>query len=151
LIEEDMGLLRTFIAALLVSGIVSIAAFRPVQIHAQMEHGGMHMDEQMAAQHLLMATYAQAQAKINEALQKGNAGTVEAETRKLLATIPDLRKLTPHKNRKGHKAIGLIAAAFERELKTTAARAAKRDLAGAGKAFEKVVEKCAACHARFRD
>lgn len=146
-----MSLMRTIIAAALITGVVSIAVFRPVPVSAQMEHGGMHMDEQMAAQHRLMALYAQASARINASLQKGDAGTVETETRKLLATIPELKKLTPHKNRKGQKAIGRIAAAFEAELKTTAARAAKRDLAGAGKAFGKAEKKCAACHARFRD
>ena len=111
----------------------------------------MHAEEHMAAQHSLMATYAQAQAKINEALQKGDAAVVKAETRKLLATIPELKKITPHKNRNGQKAIIRIAAAFEADLKTTAERIGKRDFAGAGKSFGKAEEKCSACHAKFRD
>jgi cytochrome c556 len=143
--------MRTIIVAALITGVVSIAVFRPVPARAQMEHGGMHMDEPMAAQHRLMAIYAQALAKINAALQKGDAALVKTETRKMLATIPELKKLTPHKNRKGQKAIGRIAAAFEADLKTTSARAAKRDLAGAREAFRKAEEKCAACHAKFRD
>jgi cytochrome c556 len=143
--------MRTIIAAALITGIVSITGFRPVPVSAQMQHGRMHMDESMAAQHRLMAFYTQASARINASLQKGDAGTVETETRKLLATIPELKKVTPHKNRKGQKAIGRIAAAFEADLKTTAARAAKRDLVGARKAFGKAEEECAACHAKFRD
>lgn len=111
----------------------------------------MHAEEHMAAQHSLMATYAQAQAKINEALQKGDAAVVKAETRKLLATIPELKKVTPHKNIKGQNTIERIAAAFEADLKITAAKAAKRDLAGSGKSFGKAEEKCSACHAKFRD
>lgn len=143
--------MRTVIAAALITGIVSIADFCPVQVHAQMEHSGMHAEEHMAGQHRLMATYAQAQAKINEALQKGDAAVVKAETRKLLATIPELKKITPHKNRKGQKAIIRIAAAFEADLKTTAERIGKQDFTGAGKAFGKAEGKCSACHAKFRD
>jgi len=143
--------MRMIIASTLISGIVSFTVFRPVPVHALMEHSGMHAEVHMAAQHRLMATYAQAQAKIKEALEKANAEVVQNEIKKLLATIPELRKVTPHKNRKGQKAIERIAAAFEADLKTTAARAAKRDLAGARKAFGKVEEKCAACHAKFRD
>jgi len=143
--------MKMIIATALISAIVSFTGFRPVPLYARTEHSGMHEEEHMAAQHRLMAMYAQSQTKINEALQQGDAAAVRAETSKLLATIPELRKVTPHKNRKGQKAIGRIAAAFEAELKTTAARAAKRDLAGAGKAFGKAEKKCAACHARFRD
>jgi cytochrome c556 len=143
--------MRTIIAVALITGVVSIAVFRPVPARALMEHGGMHMDEQMAAQHRLMALYAHASARINASLQKGDAGTVETETRKLLATIPELKKLTPHKNRKEQKAIGRIAAAFEADLNNTAAKAAKRDLAGARAAFGRATEKCSACHAKFRD
>ncbi len=143
--------MRTSIAAALITGLISFIGFRLVPVHAHMEHSGMHAEEHMAAQHSLMATYAQAQAKINEALQKGDAAVVKAETRKLLATIPELKKVTPHKNLKGQKAIGRIAAAFEADLKITAAKAAKRDLAGAGKSFEKAEGKCSACHAKFRD
>jgi hypothetical protein len=139
------------IAKALITGIVSISAFRPVPVHAQMEHSGMHTEKHMAAQHRLMATYAQAQAKINEALQKGDAAVVKAETRKLLATIPELKKITPHKYRKGQKAIGEIAAAFEADMKTTLVRIGKRDFAGSGKSFGKAEEKCSACHEKFRD
>jgi hypothetical protein len=92
--------MRTFIATALITGVVSITAFLPVPVHAHMEHSGMHAEEHMAAQHSLMATYAQAQAKISEALQKADAAVVENETRKLLATIPELKKIKPHKNRK---------------------------------------------------
>ena len=116
-----------------------------------MEHNAMHAEEHMATQHSLMAMYAQAQAKINEALQKGDTAVVKAETRKLLATIPELKKITPHKNRNGQKAIGQIAAAFEAELKTTLVRIGKRDFAGAGKSFGKAEGKCSECHAKFRD
>jgi cytochrome c556 len=44
-----------------------------------------------------------------------------------------------------------IVDAFEADLKITAAKAAKRDLAGSGKSFGKAEEKCSACHAKFRD
>jgi DNA topoisomerase IB len=98
-----------------------------------------------------MALYAQTQAKINESLQKEDDRTIEAETRKILATIPELKKLTPHKNRKGQKAMQRIADAFAADLKTTAERVGNRDFAGAREAFRKAEEKCSACHTRFRD
>jgi cytochrome c556 len=116
-----------------------------------MDHRGMHADEPMAAQHRLMALYAQTQANINESLQKKDAGTIEAETRKILATSPELKKVTPHNNRKGQKAMWRIADAFAADLKTTVERVGKRDFAGAREAFRKAEEKCSACHAKFRD
>ena len=52
----------------------------------------------MAKLHKMMPMYARAQAKINAALEKEDAATVTQETRKILATIPDLKKAKPHKN-----------------------------------------------------
>lgn len=109
------------------------------------------MDKSMARQHRMMAMYAQAQAKINESLQKRDAVTVEAETRKILTTIPDLKKARPHKNFKERTEMARIAAAFEKDLKTTLARVKEKDFIRAEKAFKSAGEKCLACHAKFRD
>lgn len=140
---------RIILAA--IAGTIFAMYVQAVPVHGKMEHGGMHMDESMARQHRMMAMYAQAQAKINESLQKRDAKTVGAETRKILATIPDLKKARPHKNLKERTEMVRIAAAFENDLKTTVARSSKGDLVGARKAFNRAEEKCAACHAKFRD
>ena len=109
------------------------------------------MDEEMARQHRMMGMYAQAQAKIAGALEKRDAATVETETRKLLATIPDLKKAKPHKNLKERKIFQKIASAFEGDVKTTSALAKKRDFPGAKAAFTKAQKRCDECHAKFRD
>jgi cysteinyl-tRNA synthetase len=143
--------MRTSIVAALITGLISFICFRQVPVHAHMEHSGMHTDEPMAAQHRLMVLYAQSRTEINESLKKGDARAIEAETRKLLSTIPELKKVKSHKNRKSQKAMRRIAAAFEADLKTTAARAGTRDFAGARKAFRNAEERCSECHAKFRD
>lgn len=141
--------IRTVLAV--TAGLFSSMFAQAVPLHGGMEHDGMHMDESMARQHRMMAMYAQSQAKINESLQKQDAVTVEAETRKILATIPDLKKTRPHKNVKVRKEIIRIAAAFERDLKATVVNLNKRDFIGARKAFNRAEGKCSACHAKFRD
>ncbi|WP_246560137.1 cytochrome c [Geobacter grbiciae] len=95
--------------------------------------------------------YAQVQAKINSALERGDATTVEAEAGKIAATIPDLKKAKPHKNLKKIDTFKKIADAFSSEVTATAALAKKGDLAGANAAFKKAEGKCSECHAKFRD
>jgi len=143
--------MRKGIVLTVMAGLISSMYAHAVPVHEGMEHGGMHMDKSMARQHRMMAMYAQAQAKINESLQKRDTVTVEAETRKILTTIPDLKKARPHKNFKERTEMARIAAAFEKDLKTTLARVKERDFVKAGKAFKRAGEKCLACHAKFRD
>jgi len=143
--------MRISIVLAVIAGSFSVMNAQAVPAHGEMEHGGMHMDEPMARQHRMMAMYAQAQAGINESLQKRDAVSVETETRKILATIPDLKKAKPHKNLKEQNEMVRIAAAFEKDLKTTVVRVHKKDFVGAKQAFAKAQQKCAACHAKFRD
>ncbi|MBT1074209.1 cytochrome c [Geobacter grbiciae] len=119
--------------------------------HGVEKHGKNHSDAQMDRFHKMMPMYAQAQVKINGALQKGDAATVESEAEKILATIPDLKKAKPHKNLEKISTFKKIAAAFGSEVTATAALAKKGDLTGASAAFKKAEGKCNECHAEFRD
>lgn len=119
--------------------------------HGVEKHGKNHSDAQMDRFHKMMPMYAQAQAKINEALNKGDASAVEAGAQQILATIPDLKKSKPHKNLKKLGTFKIIADAFGMDVKTTADMAKKGDFVGAGAAFRKAEERCSECHAKFRD
>jgi len=141
---------KSIVLAVIAGSFTSMTA-HAVPVHGGMEHGGMHMDESMARQHRMMALYAESQAKIIESLEKRDALSVEAETRKILATIPELKKAKPHKNLNERKEMVRIAAAFENDLKTTLVRAHKKDFGGARQAFTRAQQKCSACHAKFRD
>lgn len=113
----------------------------------EMRHKG---DEQMQKLHHIMPMYAQAQAKINEALAKKDAETTKAETEKILATITDLKKAKPHKNLKEIEAFRKIAAAFAGDVKKTAVLAKNGDFVGATGAFQSAQGRCNECHAKFR-
>lgn len=119
--------------------------------HGVEKHGKHHRDAQMDRFHKMMPMYAQAQAKINEALNKGDAAAAEAEAQQILATIPDLKKSKPHKNLKKLGTFKKIADAFGTDVKTTADMAKKGDFVGARAAFRKAEERCNECHAKFRD
>lgn len=120
--------------------------------HEGEQHRKKHkVDPQMEKLHKMMPLYAQAQAKINEALEKRDAATVEAESGKILATTPDLKNIKPHKNLKQMKTLREIASAFEGDVKATAAGAKKGDFAAAKAAFTQAQKRCDACHAKFRD
>ena len=123
-----------------------------VYAHEGEKHQGRHKaDAQMERLHKMMPVYAQIQAKISEAIEKGDGAAVEAETGKILATTPDLKKAKPHKNLKELKTFRRIATAFEGEIKETAALAKKGDFTGARAAFANAQKKCDECHAKFRD
>lgn len=119
--------------------------------HEGEKHGTKHQDAQMDKFHKMMPMYAQVQANINSALEKGDAATVEAEAEKILTTIPDLKKSKPHKNLKKIGTFRKIADAFSAEVTATAALVKKGDIAGAKTAFKKAGERCNECHAKFRD
>ncbi|WP_298433504.1 cytochrome c [Geobacter sp.] len=119
--------------------------------HEGEKHGKKHQDARMERLHRMMPLYAQLQAKINGALEKGDAVTAEAEAEKMLATIPDLKNAKPHKSLKDIGTFRKIADAFGAEVTATAAMAKKGDIAGARSAFKKAEAKCNECHAKFRD
>lgn len=114
-------------------------------------HGKKHRDTRMDKLHRIMPMYAEAQTKINGALEKGDATIVEAEAGKIAETIPDLKKAKPHKNLKKIDTFKKIADAFGSKVTATVALAKKGDIAGAKTAFKKAEEKCNECHATFRD
>ncbi len=119
--------------------------------HEAEKHGKGHNEEaQMSELHRMMPVYAQAQAKINEALGKGDAKTVKTETGKIVAAIQDLKRAKPHKNPNELKQYREIALHFDKEVELTAELAGKGDLAGATAAFRRAGEKCDECHAKFR-
>ncbi|KIE44264.1 cytochrome c [Geobacter anodireducens] len=138
---------RTTLLAACILALIHGGAFA----HGEETHGKKHQDAQMDKFHKMMPMYAQVQAKINGALERKDAATVEAESEKILTTIPDLKKSTPHKNLKKIGTFREIADAFSAEVSATAALAKKGDIAGARTAFKDAGERCNECHAKFRD
>ncbi len=135
--------------------VITVTAFLLLPGVAFAQEGEKHMknhkqDVQMGKLHRMMPMYAQAQAKINDALEKGDASTVAKETRKILATIPDLKRAKPHKNLQELKAMGKIASAFEEDIRNTAALAKEKEFTKARVAFEKAQKRCNECHVKFR-
>lgn len=137
--------------AIMLAGCILVLLQGSAFAHEGEKHGEKHHDARMSKLHKMMPMYAQVQAKINGALERGDATTVEAEAGKIAATIPDLKKAKPHKNLKKIDTFKKIADAFSSEVTATAALAKKGDLARANAAFKKAEGKCSECHAKFRD
>jgi len=127
--------------------IVQASAFA----HEGEKHTKGHKNSQMDKLHKMMPMYTQAQSKIDEALINGDTATVKMETGKILATIPDLKKATPHKNHKQTATFRKLASAFGGDIKKTATLVKTGDLAGAKDAFQFAKLRCNECHAKFRD
>lgn len=120
--------------------------------HEGEKHSEGHEESaQMNKLHKMMPMYAQAQAKINEALTNGDAATIKEETGKILATIPDLKNAKPHKNMKQIATFRKIASAFAGDIKKTAVLAKTGDFGGAKDAFQVAQIRCDECHKKFRD
>lgn len=135
-------------AAIIISVILLIQGW--AFAHEGENHSSRKEDAQMGKLHKMMPMYAHAQAKINAALEKGDAATAEKEIGKILATTSDLKKAKPHKNLKELKAMRKTASAFEEDVRTTAAMVKKRDFSGAAVAFENAQRRCNECHVKFR-
>ena len=106
---------------------------------------------QMKKMHAIMPMFSVASAKLEAALDKGDAAAVEEEAGKIMAVLPDLKKSKPHKNAKQRKKFVELATHFEKTVASTLDLAKKGDFTGAKTAFKKAEEICAACHAKFRD
>ena len=135
---------------------ITIGAFLLLQRGAFAHEGEMHghghqADVQMQKLHAMMPMFAAEQLKAEAALEKGNPEAVGTEIGTMLAAVPDLRKSKPHKNLKHMKIFRSITARFERGLNDTVHLAKKGDFSGAKAAFRNVGERCAECHAKFRD
>lgn len=136
--------------------VMSVCAFLLIQGGAFAHEGEHHAkghkeDAQMDKLHKIMPMYAQAQAKINEALTNGDAATIKEETGKILATIPDLKNAKPHKNVEQIATFRKIASVFAGDVKKTAVLAKTGDFAGAKDAFQFAQMRCDECHKKFRD
>ena len=106
---------------------------------------------QMKKLHDMMPMFSVASARLEAALDKGDAAAAEAEAGKIMVALPDLKKSKPHKNVKERKKFVDLAIDFEKTVASTLDLAKKGDFAGAKTAFKKGEEICAACHAKFRD
>lgn len=114
------------------------------------EHHGAD-DALMTKLHGMMPLFAAASARLEAALDRGDAGVVAAEAATILQAVPDLKKTKPHKKVTRRNEYVALATELETGLKATVDRAGKGDFPGAKAAFGKVRETCTACHAAFRD
>lgn len=120
--------------------------------HGTEKHGKTTpADAQMKKLHAMMPMFSVASAKLEAAIEKGDAATVEVEAGKILKALPDLKKSKPHKNVNQRKKYVELATTLGMAINSTAHLAQKGDFAEAKTAFKKVEETCAACHAKFRD
>ena len=138
----------SIIAAGLVMALsaVSAAAFA----HGAEKHKTAPANAQMQRLHDMMPIYSSALANLEQAVEKRDVAAVEAETGRMLATIPDLKKSRPHKNLKKLKTFREIAAGLERDLKEVEQFAGISDYDKAKTALNKVEVRCGECHVKFR-
>ena len=120
--------------------------------HGTEKHGKTAAaDAQMKKLHDMMPMFSVATAKLEAALEKGDAAEAEKEAGKIIAAVPDLKKSKPHKNLKQRKLFVEQAGSLGAAADSTASLAKSGDFIGAKAAFKKIEEACASCHAKFRD
>jgi soluble cytochrome b562 len=141
---------NTIIVTGLVMGTLALHSF--ASAHGTEQHDKMVPDEiQMKKLHAMMPIFSLASAGMETALNKDDIAVLEAEAKKIITAIPDLKKSKPHNNAKQRKKFVELAIALGKTIHTTVDLAKKGDLAGAKLAFKNVEGTCAACHAKFRD
>jgi cytochrome c556 len=130
--------------------LASLATAGHAFAHGSEEHGTMKMDAPMKKLHAMMPVFSLASARLETAVEKGDAPAAEAEAGKILAAIPDLKLAKPHKNLKQRKKFVELATQLDQSVSATNDLAQQGDFAGAKLAFKRVEATCAACHAKFR-
>jgi len=130
----------------------SLTMYGQALAHGTEKHGkSKPADAQMKKLHDMMPMFSVASAKLETALEKGDAAAVEAEARRILAALPDLKKSKPHKNVKQRDKFVELAKKQEETVTVTVELAKKGDFSGARAAYKKVEAICAECHAKFSD
>jgi cytochrome c556 len=120
--------------------------------HGVEKHGKtVTADVQMEKLHAMMPMFSVTSAKLETALEKGDAAEAAVEAGKIIAAVPDLEKSKPHKNAKHRKLFVEQARKLGTAATTIVTLAKSGDFSGAKTAFKKVEEACAECHAKFRD
>ncbi|HEY3309082.1 MAG TPA: cytochrome c [Desulfuromonadaceae bacterium] len=120
--------------------------------HGTEKHGKTApADAQMKKLHAMMPMFSIASAKLEAALEKGDAAAAESEAHRIVVALPDLKKSRPHKNFSQKKKFVDLANSLGTAVNLTTELAKKDDFAGAMGAFKKVEQACMACHAMFRD
>lgn len=129
-----------------------LGAYGQALAHGTQKHGkAAPADAQMKKLHDMMPMFSVASAKLEAAIEKGDAAAVEAEAGKILMALPDLKKSKPHKNVKDIKSFVGLAKKQEKALNLTVGLTKQGDFTGARAAFKKVEKICAECHTKFRD
>lgn len=132
---------------MLTTSVLSGVAFA----HEMEMHGKMtSADAQMKKLHAMMPMFSVASARMETAIDKSDAATVEVEGGKILNALPDLKKSTPHKNVAQRKKFVTLAGTLDKTVRSTVELAKKGDFSGAKVVFRKVEETCSACHVKFR-
>jgi len=108
-------------------------------------------DAQMRKLHAMMPMFSVASGKLEAAIERVDAVTVEVEAGKILKALPDLKKSKPHKNVNQWKKYVELATNLETAVATTVELSKKGDLARTRAAFKRIEDICAACHAKYRD
>lgn len=116
-------------------------------------HGpGKHAaDAQMTLLHKAMQLYESAQVRIEAAFKRGDLKAADEELGRMIETIPDLKKSRPHKGLKHLDDFKRAAADFDKDLRQARTLAQQGNLDGAKHSFSRASQKCASCHAAFRD
>jgi len=144
--------MRKNTAILLACLMLALSGSGQASAHATEKHGKpKRANAQMKKLHDMMPMFSVATAKLEAALDKGDAAAVETEAGRILTALPDLKKSRPHKNLK--QRAKFVALAQQQEEAVVAVRdlAKQGDFSGAKAAFKRVEETCAECHAKFRD
>ena len=145
--------MKNRIATSIISLVLGALAINGVAFaHGAEKHGKTTAaDAQMKKLHDMMPMFSEATAKLEAALEKGDAAEAEAEAGKISAAVPELRKSKSHKHIKQRKLFVEQAGSLGAAAASTAALVKKGDFAGAKAAYKKIEEACATCHAKFRD
>ncbi|OGU00779.1 MAG: hypothetical protein A2079_03610 [Geobacteraceae bacterium GWC2_48_7] len=133
--------------ALLVSGTFALSGL--AFAHGTEKHDkAATTDAQMKKLHAMMPMFSIASAKLEIAIEKGDAVTVEREAGKILKAMPDLKSTKPHKNVNQRKQYIDLANDLEAAVNSTVFLAQKGDFPETKAVFKKVEDVCAACHAQ---
>jgi hypothetical protein len=116
------------------------------------EHTAAAVDEQaMKAQHERMGSFKAAMSGLLEAVVDGNGSGARDQAARLTGALAGYEKDVPHKNVARIKEFKGLYAELKKRIDTLSGQTGSGGIPKIAAAYGRVLESCAACHARFRD
>lgn len=147
--SRKMSRLAYFLSCLSCLAVVPHATAHDPAAHR--ENPAAADEQAMKAQHERMENFKTAMSSLLEAVVDGNVSEARDQAARLMEALAGHEKDVPHKNSTRIQEFKGLYAELKKRIGKLSGAARSGGIPGVASAYGRVLETCAACHAKFRD